>query len=198
MKVIGILGSPVKRGTNSLLQNALEILSEEGIETELLHIKDYNLQFCQGCNTCLREGRCVIEDDLTKIGDKLIEADGIIMASPSYFGSPTAQLKNLMDRSRYLKMQDHKLKDKLLGVISSSGLNQGGGQRTIEYINRFGLTHGMLIIGPAATPQTDANMVIGTSETEEGWQRVKDDKKAVKLAKNLGIRMADILDQLKK
>jgi len=197
MKVIGILGSPVKRGTNSLLQNALETLAEEGVETELLHITDYDLQFCQGCNTCLREGRCVLEDDLTKIGDKLIEADGIIMASPSYFGSPTAQLKNLMDRSRYLKMQDHKLKDKLLGVISSSGLNQGGGQSTIEDINRFGLTHGMLIIGPAATPQTDANMVVGTSETEEGWQRVKDDKKAVKLAKNLGSRMADMLDQLK-
>ena len=198
MKVIGILGSPVKRGTNSLLQNALETLAAEGVETELLHITDYDLQFCQGCNTCLREGRCVLEDDLTKIGDKLIEADGIIMASPSYFGSPTAQLKNLMDRSRYLKMQDHKLKDKLLGVISSSGLNQGGGQSTIEDINRFGLTHGMLIIGPAATPQTDANMVVGTSETEEGWQRVKDDKKAVKLAKNLGNRMADMLDQLKK
>jgi len=197
MKVIGILGSPVKRGTNSLLQNALEALAAEGVETELLHITDYDLQFCQGCNTCLREGRCVLEDDLTKIGDKLIEADGIIMASPSYFGSPTAQLKNLMDRSRYLKMQDHKLKDKLLGVISSSGLNQGGGQSTIEDINRFGLTHGMLIIGPAATPQTDANMVVGTSETEEGWQRVKDDKKAVKLAKNLGSRMADMLDQLK-
>ncbi|HMA60220.1 MAG TPA: flavodoxin family protein [Halanaerobiales bacterium] len=198
MKVIGILGSPVKRGTNSLLQNALEALAAEGVETELLHITDYDLQFCQGCNTCLREGRCVLEDDLTKIGDKLIEADGIIMASPSYFGSPTAQLKNLMDRSRYLKMQDHKLKDKLLGVISSSGLNQGGGQSTIEDINRFGLTHGMLIIGPAATPQTDANMVVGTSETEEGWQRVKDDKKAVKLAKNLGSRMADTLDQLNK
>lgn len=198
MKVIGILGSPVKRGTNSLLQNALETLAEEGVETELLHITDYDLQFCQGCNTCLREGRCVFEDDLTKIGDKLIEADGIIMASPSYFGSPPAQLKNLMDRSRYLKMQGHKLKDTLLGVISSSGLNQGGGQSTIEDINRFGLTHGMLIIGPAATPQTDANMVVGTSETEEGWQRVKDDKKAVKLAKNLGSRMADMLDLLKK
>lgn len=198
MKVIGILGSPVKRGTNSLLQNALEALDEKGVETELLHITDYDLQFCQGCNNCLREGKCVIEDDLTKIGDKLIESDGIIMASPSYFGSPTAQLKNLMDRSRYLKMQDHKLKDKLLGVISTSGLNQGGGQSTIEDINRFGLTHGMLIIGPAATPQTDANMVIGTSETEEGWQRVKDDKKAAKLAKNLGSRMADTLDQLNK
>jgi len=196
MKVIGVLGSPVKRGTNSLLQKSLDTLSEAGIETELLHITDYNLQFCQGCNTCLREGRCVIEDDLTKIGDKLIEADGIILASPSYFGSPTAQLKNLMDRSRYLKMQNHKLKNKLLGVISSSGLNQGGGQSTIEDINRFGLTHGMLIIGPAATPQTNANMVIGTSETEEGWQRVKDDKKAMKLAGNLGTRMADLLEQL--
>ena len=196
MKVVGILGSPVKRGTNHLLQETLNTLKEAGLDTELLHIADYELEFCQGCNTCLREGRCVIEDDLTKIGDKLVEADGIVISSPSYFGSPTAQIKNLMDRSRYLKMADHKLKDKLLGVVASSGLNQGGGQSTIEDINRFGLTHGMLIIGPAATPQTDANMVIGTSEKTEGWRRVKDDKKAVKLANNLGQRMAEILNKL--
>ena len=196
MKVVGILGSPVKRGTDHLLKKTLESLETKGIETEHLHINDFNLEFCTGCNTCLREGRCVIEDDLEKIGDKLIEADGIIISSPSYFGTPTAQLKNLMDRSRYLKMQDHKLKDKLLGVVASSGLNQGGGQSTIEAINRFGLTHGMLIVGPAKTPQTESNMVIGTSEQDEGWRRVKDDNKAVELAEHLGQRMAGLLKKL--
>lgn len=198
MKVVGLLGSPVKRGTNSILEASLKTLSENNIDTELLHIKDYDLKFCKGCNNCLKEGRCVIDDDLTEIGDKLIEADGIIFASPSYFGLPTAELKNLMDRSRYLKMQDHKLKNKVMGVVSSSGLSQGGGQSTIEAINRFGLTHGMIIIGPAANPQTEANMVVGTSEITEGWQRVSDDKKAVKLAKNLAVRMAEILRQLNK
>lgn len=196
MKVIGLLGSPVKRGTSLLLESSLDTIAKNNINTELLHIKDYELEFCRGCNTCLKEGRCVIDDDLTKIGDKLIEADGIIFASPSYFGLPTAELKNLMDRSRYLKMQDHKLKNKVMGVVASSGLNQGGGQSTIEAINRFGLTHGMIIIGPASHPQSEANMVVGTSETTDGFRRVSDDKKAVKLAKNLAERMVEILKLL--
>jgi multimeric flavodoxin WrbA len=95
-------------------------------------------------------------------------------------------------------MQNHKLKNKVLGVISSSGLNQGGGQSTIEDINRFGLTHGMLIIGPAGTPQTEPNMVVGTSETDDGFRRVKNDEKAVNIAENLGERMASIIKKLNK
>lgn len=198
MKVIGILGSPVKRGTNHLLEKTLSSLTKKGIETELLHLKDFDIEFCRGCNKCLREAKCVIDDDIQKIGEKLKEVDGIVMASPSYFGSPTARLKNFMDRSRYLKMQDHKLKNKVLGVVSSSGLNQGGGQSTIEDINRFGLTHGMLIVGPAGTPQTEPNMVVGTSETDDGFRRVNDDEKAVKVAENLGARMAEIIKRLNK
>ena len=198
MKVIGMLGSPVKRGTNHLLEKTLSSLTEKGIETELLHIKDFNIEFCRGCNKCLREAKCVIDDDIEQLGNKLTEADGIVMASPSYFGSPTALIKNFMDRSRYLKMQNHKLKNKVMGVISSSGLNQGGGQSTIEDINRFGLTHGMIIIGPAGTPQTEPNMVVGTSETDDGFRRVKNDEKAVKIAENLGKRMAFIIKKLNK
>ncbi|MFO7815170.1 MAG: flavodoxin family protein [Halanaerobiales bacterium] len=198
MKVIGILGSPVKRGTNHLLEKTLSSLKKKGIETELLHLKDFDIKFCRGCNKCLREAECVIDDDIQKLGEKLKEVEGIVMASPSYFGSPTARIKNFMDRSRYLKMQDHKLKNKVMGVVSSSGLNQGGGQSTIEDINRFGLTHGMVIVGPAGTPQTEPNLVIGTSETDDGFRPVKDDEKAVKIAENLGARMADIIKKLNK
>lgn len=197
MKVIGILGSPVKRGTHFLLKKSLKVLSEKNIETELLHIIDYDIKFCTGCNKCLRKGKCVLDDDMEKIGDKLIKADGILMASPSYFGTPTAQIKKFMDRTRYLKMDDQRLKDKILGVISSSGLNQGGGQSTTEDIYRFGLMHGMLIVVPCGVPQTEANMVIGTAEKTDGWRPIKKDKKAEKLAKNLGDRMADVMNKLK-
>jgi multimeric flavodoxin WrbA len=191
MKLLGISGGPVKRGTYYLLEEALKAAKEagEGVETEIIHVADYDLKLCTGCNHCLKEKECIIEDDdLYKIGEKMEEADSIIIASPSYFGSVTAPLKNLMDRSRYLKMRDHALKDKLMGAISSSGLNQGGGQSTIETINRFGLTHGMMIVGPTPRPEMEPNMVVGTMEKEDGFRRVKDDKKAVKIARNLGQR----------
>ncbi len=191
MKILGISGSPVKRGTYFLLEKALESAKENGenVETETIHIADYDLKFCQGCNNCLKEKECIIkDDDLYEIGAKMEEADAIIFASPSYFGSVTAYMKNLMDRSRYLKMRNHDLKDKLAGAISSSGLNQGGGQSTIETINRFALTHGMQVVGAAARPEMQPNMVVGTMESEDGFRRVKNDEKAVKMAKEFGKR----------
>ncbi|MGM0437751.1 MAG: flavodoxin family protein [Bacillota bacterium] len=191
MKILGISGSPVKRGTYYLLEKTLETAEKEGenVETEIIHIADYELKFCQGCNDCLKEKECIIkDDDLYEIGDKMEEADAIIFASPSYFGSVTAYMKNLMDRSRYLKMRDHALKDKLAGAITSSGLTHGGGQSTIENINRFALTHGMKVVGVASRPESEPNMVVGTMEGPEGFRRIKDDEKAVKMAKELAKR----------
>ncbi len=191
MKILGISGSPVKRGTHYLLEETLKAAKEEreDVETEIVHVADYDLKFCKGCNHCLKEKECIIkDDDLYEIGGKMEEADAIIFASPSYFGSVTAHLKNLMDRSRYLKMRDHTLKNKLTGAISSSGLSQGGGQSTIETINRFALTHGMKVVGAASRPEMQPNMVIGTMEKENGFRRVKDDEKAVKMARDFAKR----------
>ncbi|MGM0410342.1 MAG: flavodoxin family protein [Bacillota bacterium] len=191
MKILGISGSPVKRGTYYLLEQTLKAAKEKrkDVETEIVHVADYDLKFCKGCNNCLKEKECIIkDDDLYEIGDKMKEADAIIFASPSYFGSVTAHLKNLMDRSRYLKMRDHALKDKLAGAISSSGLSQGGGQSTIETINRFALTHGMKVVAAASRPEMQPNMVIGTMEGEDGFRRVKDDEKAVNMARDFAKR----------
>jgi multimeric flavodoxin WrbA len=193
MKILGISGSPVERGTYFLLEQALNAASEKGAETELIKLIDYKLEFCQACNNCLKDKKCIIEDDLGKIAEKLINADGIIIGSPSYFGSVTAIMKNFMDRSRYLKMTNHTLKDKFLGAIATSGLNQGGAQSTIETIHFFGLLHAMIIVGPAGRPETEANMVVGTLERDEGWRNIKKDIKAIKLARNLGERMSDLI-----
>ncbi|MFW6266306.1 MAG: flavodoxin family protein [Halanaerobiales bacterium] len=192
MKILGVSGSPVKRGTYYLLEQVIKGAqeSDKKVETEIIHLPDYDLKFCQGCNNCLQKKECIIkDDDLYELGGKMEESDAIVFASPSYFGSVTAYLKNLMDRSRYLKMRDHALSDKLCAAVVSSGLQQGGGQSTVETINRFGLTHGMRVIGAASRPEFEANMVVGVMESEEGFRKVKDDKKAVKLAKNLGERL---------
>src|SRR6056297_2879464 len=99
MKIIGISGSPVKRGTYFLMEEALDMAKERGIEIELVKLNEYDIKFCKGCNQCLKNKKCIIDDDITIIAEKLIEADAIIIASPSYFGSVTAIMKNFMDRS---------------------------------------------------------------------------------------------------
>ncbi len=192
MKIVGISSSHVKRGTYYLLEKSLEAAKINGAETELIHLADYDLKICEGCNNCLRNKECIHDDVMDRLGKKLTRADGIIISSPSYFGSVTTYLKNFMDRSRYLKMDNHKLSDKFLGAIATSGLNQGGAQSTVESIYRFGLTHGMIVVGPVGRPETESNMVIGTAEMDDGWRKIEDDRKAIKLAQNLGQRLVKL------
>ncbi len=195
MKILGVSGSPAKRESYSLLANTLKEI-EEKADTELIHIADYDLELCQGCNYCLKEEECKLDDDLEKLADKLLAADGFIFSAPSYYGTVPGGLKNFMDRTRYLKMQGHKLQNKPLGAVATSGLMHGGGQSTLETIYRFGLTNGMLIVGPAGSPKMEANMVVGTNQQGGSWGKIEDDNQAVELAANLGRRMVNLLARL--
>lgn len=100
MKVIGIVGSPRKNGnTEALTMHTLKAIAEEGIETEVVPLAGLDIRPCSACHTCFKEERCSIEDDLFPIYLKMKQADGIILASPVYFGSATALMKALMERT---------------------------------------------------------------------------------------------------
>ena len=100
MKAIGIVGSPRKSGNTEILtKHALEAIAEEGLETELITLSGLDIQPCDGCMVCQDEESCRIEDDLMPIYTKMTEADAIILASPVYFGSATALIKALMERT---------------------------------------------------------------------------------------------------
>lgn len=103
MKVIGIVGSPRRNGnTEALTKHALQPVEAEGIDTELIRLADIEIKPCNACMVCLKEENCPIKDDLLPVYEKMKEAQGIILASPVYFGSATPQIKALMDRSGYL------------------------------------------------------------------------------------------------
>ncbi|MBM7556826.1 flavodoxin family protein [Halanaerobacter jeridensis] len=192
MKILGICGSPAERGSYALLEKTLDGIDEE-VETEILHIADYDLEMCIGCNVCVKGKECKLDDDLEEIVPKLLEADAYIFSVPSYYGSVPGILKNFMDRTRYLKMNDHQLKDKLLGAVATSGLLHGGAQSAIETVYRFGLTNGMIMVGAAGSPTSDANMAIATSQTHDSWQKVQEDELAVEVANNLAQRIVGLL-----
>ena len=98
-RILGISGSP-RRHSNSeiLLDRALEGASRSGAIIEKIVLNELCLKPCQGCYRCAENGVCVIKDDMRLIYGKLDKADGIIIASPIYFGSVTAQLKTMIDR----------------------------------------------------------------------------------------------------
>lgn len=103
MKAVAVVGSPRKNGNTEILaQYALQAIAEEGLDTELIRIAGLDIQPCNACMVCRNEERCPIRDDLFPVYTQLKEADAIILASPVYFGSATAQLKAFMDRAGYI------------------------------------------------------------------------------------------------
>ncbi|MFC2082593.1 flavodoxin family protein [Candidatus Bipolaricaulota bacterium] len=101
LSVLGISGSPRKGGnTQQLLEIALEVIGEAGINTELVSLHGKTIGPCIACYQC-RESRianCAVQDDFQEIFAKTCSADGLILASPVYFGSMTGAMKCLMER----------------------------------------------------------------------------------------------------
>jgi multimeric flavodoxin WrbA len=103
MKAIGIVGSPRKNGNTEILtRHTLKAIEEEGIETELITLAGLNIQPCNACMACAKKEGCSIDDDVFPIYQKMKAADAIILASPVYYGSATALMKALMERTGYM------------------------------------------------------------------------------------------------
>jgi len=113
MKAIGIIGSPHKNGNSArLLKLVFKILKPE-YETEEIFLRDYNLNPCNGCHYCEKNGRCVLDDDMQLLYQKAKQADILLLATPSYMGGPTARLRIFMERTWHLR------KGQLSGKIGS-------------------------------------------------------------------------------
>ncbi|MFW9788541.1 MAG: flavodoxin family protein [Candidatus Thorarchaeota archaeon] len=199
MLVVGICGSPKSNRSNTrfLLEKALGSVTVG--QTLLLNVIDYNILHCTGCDSCVRKKPCPqsAEDDMPKIEEKLIGADAIIIAAPSYFTSVPGVLKDFMDRSRAMKMNDHQLKDKVFGAITYAGLRYGGQGHVIDVLNRYALGQGMIVVGSVGSPVNHGNFGSGSLQTDEGsWRSAKDDELAVKGSELLGKRVAEVTKHL--
>jgi multimeric flavodoxin WrbA len=99
IKILGIVGSKRKKGnTSALIQRAIETAREEGLETEVIFLGDYNIAGCTGCEGCKNTYKCVVNDDMQRIYPRLLEADAIVLGSPTYFYNVSADVKAFIDR----------------------------------------------------------------------------------------------------
>jgi len=111
MRVLGIMGSPrIKGNTDLLLDESLKGAQSQGIEVEKIIVDKLKIAPCREYYGCLRDGNCVIRDDMDSIYPKLLTADTIIVASPIFFYGLTSQLKALIDRSQALWAKKYVLK----------------------------------------------------------------------------------------
>jgi multimeric flavodoxin WrbA/putative sterol carrier protein len=101
LKIVAVNGSPHVNGSNTSLMTQMmaPFLAAEGIEVEEVFLAEKRIEFCVGCGVCLEKGRCWRQDDHAEIIKKVLDADGLILASPVYFGHVTAQMKVFLDRS---------------------------------------------------------------------------------------------------
>lgn len=155
MKVIALNGSPRLLGnTSGILMDMLDRFSKEGLETEHIQLYSYNFIPCNDCRSCeIRgDGRCIIEDDgLNELVEKLRCADGIVFASPAYYGGVTGQMKIFMERAGLsLEMGDMGLKHKVGGAIAVAA-HDGASAAYSQMVN-FMLRNQMIVCGSA--PQT--------------------------------------------
>ena len=103
MKVVGIYGSPRKKGNSDvLLDKALEGANSLGAEVSKLFARKLTIQGCLECGGCDETGACVVRDDMDRVYAELATADAVIMAAPVFFYGVPAQLKALIDRCQAL------------------------------------------------------------------------------------------------
>ncbi|HEY3362711.1 MAG TPA: flavodoxin family protein [Methanosarcina sp.] len=174
MKILGISGSP-RKGQNceKMIKAALEVAKGRGFETDFVFISNIEVDPCKACGACTEKDSCIIEDDMKEIYEKMITADGIIVASPVYLGNYPAQLKALFDRSVLLRRKDFALKNKVGAALSVGGSRNGGQEKTIQSIHDWMHIHGMIVVGdnahfggitwnPAEEDTTGMKTVLGT------------------------------------
>jgi len=144
MKILGICGSPRKGGnTEFSLHTCLNALKEKGFETEAILLAEKDVKYCNHCGDCLDKKSCPIKDDAMGIFEKMIGADGIVVASPVYYAGVTAQLKALFDRSIMIR---GKLKGKVGGAIAVGQSRNGGQEFTCEQIVLWMMAHEMRVV----------------------------------------------------
>ena len=143
MKVLGIMGSPrIKGNTDLLLDEALKGAESRGAETEKIIADKLKIGPCREIYACLKDGNCAIRDDMDNLYLKILAADAVIIASPIFFYTVSAQLMPLISRCQALWARKYILKSMNIpvkkGVFIAVGATRGvklfdGPKLTIKY-----------------------------------------------------------------
>jgi multimeric flavodoxin WrbA len=146
--ILGICGSPRKQATEYVIEKALSMLKEKGFETALWTVRDKWLEFCIHCNYCLTNKNCFYQDDMQEFYQLLVNAKGLIFATPVYNGGVSAQIKAVMDRTRSVVAADKNFFKGKIGMGITIGGDRAGGQElALWQIHTFFVINGMIPVG---------------------------------------------------
>lgn len=189
MKVLGINGSPRKGGnTEIMIKKVFEPLQAAGIETELIQVGGKSIRGCIACQKCveMQNQTCVMtKDSVNEIIQKMIQADGIILGSPTYFTDVSAEMKALIDRAGYVTLVNGGLLKHKVGVAVVA-VRRGGATHVFDTMNHLFQISQMFVVG-----STYWNMCYGL---EAG--QVNNDEEGMTNMTDIGKSMAFLLNKL--
>lgn len=183
MKAVAINGSPRKGGnTELLLKQVLQPLIEAGWATEFIQVGGKPIRGCQACYQCFKKknSRCSQKDEFfNRCFAKMVEADAIILGSPTYFTDVSAEMKALLDRAGLVSVANGGL---FRGKIGASvvAVRRGGGTHAFDTMNHMLLMSGVIVPG-----STYWNLGYGRDKGE-----VLKDEEAARNMKDLGQTIA--------
>jgi len=189
MKVVAFNGSARKDGNTAILVSTVfKELKKAGIETELVQLSGKKIRGCIACGKCYenKDKRCVVTNDiLNECIEKMMEADGIILASPTYFTDVSSEMKALIDRAGYVaRANDHMFRHKVGAAVVAA--RRAGAIHTFDTLNHFFLISQMVVPGSSYW-----NIGMGLAPGD-----VKKDKEGLATMKTLGTNMAWLMKKL--
>ena len=133
-KVILLNGSPHQHGcTAAALEEMIRVFEAEGVETELIQVGVKSIRGCIACNRCQELGHCVFDDLVNETAPKFEAADGRVVGSPVYYGSPNGTIISFMDRLFYSAPFSKHMK---VGAAVVS-CRRGGNTASFDVLNKY-------------------------------------------------------------
>ena len=176
-KVLLVNGSPNLHGcTATALEEMIKTFEKEGIETELVNIGNKDIRGCIACGKCETIGKCVFDDLVNEVALKFEAADGLVVGSPVYYGSPNGTLFSFLDRLFYSTPFSKHFK---VGAAVVS-CRRGGNSASFDALNKYFTISSM----PVAS-STYWNQVHGFTAGD-----VKKDLEGLQIMRNLARNMA--------
>ena len=183
MKVLLLNGSPHRNGcVATALEEMIRTFEAEGVETELVQVGGQAIRGCISCGYCGKNGQCVVKDLVNETAPKFEAADGLVVGSPVYYGSPNGTILSFLDRLFYSSSFSKHMK---VGAAVVS-CRRGGNSASFDVLNKY-----FTISGMPVAPSTYWNQIHGFTAEDakkdlEGLQTIRN------LARNMSFLMRAI------
>ena len=169
-KVLLINGSPHEKGcTYTALKEMADVFAANGIEYEFVYLGTQPVAGCIACGKCYDNGRCIFNDKVNEIMDRIGEFDGIVLGSPVYYAGPSGQLCAFLDRLFYIS------KGRMAGKIGASVVScrRGGATAAFDRLNKYFGISNMHIAGSQYWNQIHGNTPEQAMQDAEGLQTMR-------------------------